>query len=238
MTNPGSRFIRDRFGLATSLLAALALVATLLPAAGADAVAVDGPLDGDPEDTAVDIYGDNGRDQVVVRLIGADTLAVRDELGGVQAEGDCQQAGPAEARCELYGGASPFVNLHGGKDFLRLDHSLVEYDYEISGFVLMGAGNDLFRGVPAGFLPVDVEGGRGRDSLFGGGSGYVSLQGDEGPDRLVGGRDADILYGGDGADLLLGRRGGDEHFGGRGFDTARGGRGNDSFRHVERILDR
>ena len=87
-------------GLATSLLAALALAATLLPATGADAVTVDGPLDGDPENTSVDIVGNNGRDQVVVRLIGADTLAVRDERGGVEARGDCQQAGPAEAHCK------------------------------------------------------------------------------------------------------------------------------------------
>ncbi len=210
----------------------------LLPATGANAVTVDAPLDGDPEDTSVDIYGDNGRDQVVVRLIGADTLAVRDERGGVEAKGDCQQAGPAEARCELYGTAGFFANLRGGKDFLRPDDSLVSYHYDFSCFVLMGAGNDLFRGVPAGFLPVDVEGGPGRDSLFGGGSGYVSLEGGQGPDHLVGGRGADILYGGPGGDLLLGRRGGDEHFGGPGFDTARGGRGDDSFRSVERILGR
>lgn len=225
-------------GLATSLLAALALAATLLPAAGADAVTVDGPLDGDPEDTSVDIVGDNGRDQVVIRLIGADTLAVRDERRGVEARGDCQQAGPAEAHCELYGTASPFVSLHGGRDFLRLHKSLVDYRYDQGWFVLMGAGNDQFRGAAAGFLPVDVEGGRGRDSLFGGGSGYVSLHGDQGPDRLVGGRGSDSLYGGVGDDLLLGRGGSDDLFGGRGFDTARGGRGNDSFRHVERILGR
>jgi Ca2+-binding RTX toxin-like protein len=226
-------------GLATSLLAALALAATLLPAASADAVTVDGPLDGDPEDTSVDVVGDNGRDEVVVRLIGADTLAVTDGRGGVDAEGDCRQAGPAEARCPLYGTASPFVSLRGGKDFLRLHNSLTEYRYDVSCYAAMGPGNDLFRGVPVtGFLPVDVEGGRGRDSLFGGGSGYVSLDGDQGADRLVGGRGNDLLYGGVGDDLLLGRAGRDDLFGGPGFDTARGGRGDDSFRRVERILSR
>ena len=224
-------------GLATSLLAALALAAALLPAS-AGAVTVDAPLDGDPEDTSVDIVGDNGRDQVVVRLIGADTLAVRDERGGVDAEGDCQQAGPAEARCELYGTASPFVSLRDGRDYLRLHKSLVGYKYDQGWFVLMGADDDQFRGAAAGFLPVDVEGGRGRDFLFGGGSGYVSLNGNQGPDRLVGGRGPDLLYGGVGDDFLLGRGGRDELFGGRGFDTARGGRGDDSFRHVERVLSR
>jgi Ca2+-binding RTX toxin-like protein len=226
------------FGPATSLLTALVLAATLLPATGADAVTVDGPLNGDPESTSVDIVGDSGRDQVVSRLIGAHTLAVRDERGGVKAEGDCRQAGPSEARCELYGPAGPFVDLLGGEDFLRLRNSLVKYQSDQSWFILMGAGNDQFRGAAAGFLPVDVEGGPGRDSLSVGGSGYVSLDGGQGPDRLVGGRGPDLLSGGVGNDLLLGRGGGDDLFGGRGFDTAKGGRGDDSFRHVERILSR
>ena len=229
-----------RCGLAISLLAALALAlaATLLPVAGADAVMVDGPLNGDPEATSVDILGDNGRDRVVARLIGANTLAVRDERGGVEAEGDCRQAGPVEARCELYGPAGPFVDLRGGRDFLRLRNSLVAYRYDQSWSILMGAGNDRFRGAAAGFLPVDAEGGPGRDSLSVGGSGYILLDGGQGPDRLVGGRGPDLLYGDAGDDLLLGRGGSDHHFGGRGFDTARGGRGDDSFRQVERILGR
>jgi Ca2+-binding RTX toxin-like protein len=84
-------------------------------------------------------------------------------------------------------------------------------------------------------VDVVLEGGKGRDKLYGGpgddelygGKGRDKLYGGSGDDELYGGKGRDKLYGGPGDDELYGGRGNDKLYGGKGDDTLRGGQGGD-----------
>lgn len=105
---------------------------------------------------------------------------------------------------------------------------------DISGDVDLASGNDIFRG---GFGTVDghVNGDKGNDTLYGGGTeddllggdGTDSLFGKGGEDTLSGGTGTDVLYGGKGQDRLQGGGQADDLFGGLGDDTLIGGGGAD-----------
>ena len=95
-------------------------------------------------------------------------------------------------------------------------------------------GNDWISAI--GILkPVELDGGAGRDTLFGGrgndilrgGAGDDRLYGFDGDDDLSGDAGRDYLFGGNGNDTLHGGAGDDYLFGGNGNDTLDGGGGND-----------
>jgi Ca2+-binding RTX toxin-like protein len=72
-------------------------------------------------------------------------------------------------------------------------------------------------------LKVEMNGGAGPDTLYGGGYSSISTQvtakGEGGQDTLYGGTGADTLDGGEGNDFLIGFAGGDVFIGGADFDT-------------------
>jgi Ca2+-binding RTX toxin-like protein len=87
----------------------------------------------------------------------------------------------------------------------------------ITGNVLLGTGNDFYRGV--GTVSGSVFGEDGTDNLAGGGA----------IDRLNGGAGADTLAGNAGNDVLNGGANNDKLFGGAGIDTLTGGTNLDTF---------
>ncbi len=92
-----------------------------------------------------------------------------------------------------------------------------------------GAGNDVLTVDRSVLLPVQLEGGTGRDQLTAGG-GPALLRGDEDDDVLTGGSVADTLEGGGGNDRLTGGFGNDTLDGGDGDDLLDGGLDDDILR--------
>src|SRR3954447_8708962 len=78
-------------------------------------------------------------------------------------------------------------------------------------------GNDTFGASSAVLVPITVVGGRGNDTMSGGGA----------DDLLAGGRGNDTILGGDGNDVIVGGRGNDTVDGQRGTATEILGRGED-----------
>ena len=109
--------------------------------------------------------------------------------------------------------------------------------------VIIGASNvdsnDIFNAgesyVVFGFVPSELTGTNGDDTLNGGIEGEIisglggndSLSGNGGNDEIFGGSGNDLLSGGEGNDTLRGQRGNDSLFGGEGSDRLFGDVGND-----------
>ena len=89
-------------------------------------------------------------------------------------------------------------------------------------------GNDTIDGskLPAGVVPVVLDGGTGNDAITGGAGDDVVFGGDDN-DKLSGGAGADDLFGGGGNDVVAGGAGDDDLSGNNGNDTITGGTGND-----------
>ena len=89
-------------------------------------------------------------------------------------------------------------------------------------------GNDSIDGskLPAGIVPVVLDGGVGNDVVTGGAGDDVVFGGDDN-DKLSGGAGADDLFGGGGNDVVAGGAGDDDLSGNNGNDTITGGTGND-----------
>ena len=106
----------------------------------------------------------------------------------------------------------------------------------IVGTVLLGSGNDEYRGAP-GRLSGHLLAGAGIDIITGGvdgdwfegGTENDALTGNAGNDRLLGQDGNDTLNGGLGLDILNGGNGNDTLFGGLGNDNLTGGANNDFF---------
>lgn len=121
-----------------------------------------------------------------------------------------------------------FTAIQGGSGFDRVTNHGT-----INGSVLLGSGDDIFRGALG--TQGQVNGDAGNDQLIGGaanetldgGLGNDLLLGNSGDDSMLGGLGLDVLRGGLGEDTLNG--GGDEDrlLGGAGSDTLLGDLGND-----------
>src|SRR3954469_14109456 len=117
------------------------------------------------------------------------------------------------------------VTLSQGTDPSRLlvdlgdgagPHSVDQRSFTNVAAFLRG-GNDTFAASSAVLVPLIVVGGRGNDTISGGGA----------DDLLAGGRGNDTILGGDGNDVIFGGRGNDSVDGQRGTDTEILGRGDD-----------
>lgn len=155
-------------------------------------------------------------------------------------------------------GSTTLVNMGtitGSFQALRLDAGVdvVTNSGTLSGTVVMGAGDDIFRGqhgvqddilgeagndqLLGGHFDDMLDGGIGNDSVRGfgdddkllGGDGNDLIYGGAGDDNLAGGAGIDQLYGNDGDDVLSGGIGNDRLIGGRGNDTLAGDAGTDTF---------
>ena len=106
------------------------------------------------------------------------------------------------------------------------------------GDVLMGLGDDTYRGLGDGEVAGRVFGQGGSDTIIGGnqadtldgGSGDDELRGRDGEDTLFGRTGEDTIFGGDGDDAIFGNQNDDVLFGGDGNDTLDGGQDNDVLR--------
>jgi Ca2+-binding RTX toxin-like protein len=116
-----------------------------------------------------------------------------------------------------HSGGKVEVQINGGRTGSLSAERVVVYAY---------SGNDLVTAEGNVFIPLEVHGGDGRDSLLGG-SGADQLFGDSGDDQLFGKGGKDLLDGGSGRDILVGGSGNDQLLGGPGDDTVFGGDGGD-----------
>lgn len=107
----------------------------------------------------------------------------------------------------------------------------------INGDVLLGDGNDVYKGLRDGVTDGVIEGGNGDDTLLGGsfvdemvgGGDNDVLRGRLDDDDLSGGAGNDRIWGGGGDDVLNGGSGKDDLTGGTGDDEMTGGNGADDF---------
>ncbi|MEZ5960999.1 MAG: calcium-binding protein [Hyphomonadaceae bacterium] len=113
------------------------------------------------------------------------------------------------AHVENHGVLDGRVYLGGGAD-------VVLNTNEITGFVDLGAGDDLYDGVAG--AAGDVFGWDGRDTLLGGAA-ADNFFGEAGNDLLSGGGGANMLDGGAGDDVIVAGADDEELVGGDGFDT-------------------
>lgn len=189
----------------------------------AGAIAVLTPADAlgltaDSGDELLRVTGDAGRDELRMRVEGADVVLKSPEEIVV---GPGCVAVVGGARCAIPGGEDPgpVLRLRGGPDLVLLDESLSPA--QLQPFAYLGAGDDLI-GAGGVFLGT-YHGQRGNDRMVGDGT----LVGGKGDDGLFGQRNDDILIGGAGRDHLHGRGGRDDLLGGAGDDFLDGGRGFD-----------
>ncbi|HVT88930.1 MAG TPA: hypothetical protein VHD56_08770 [Tepidisphaeraceae bacterium] len=87
-------------------------------------------------------------------------------------------------------------------------------------------GNDLITVDPAVTIPVNLDGGKGNDSLIGG-NGPGEFHGGDGDDSIIGGNSDDVMYGDAGKDTIKGGKGNDIVEGGAGNDSIQGNDGRD-----------
>jgi Ca2+-binding RTX toxin-like protein len=111
-----------------------------------------------------------------------------------------------------------------GDDVIEVDRD-VQYGLNLEG----GKGNDSIVG---GAGNDRIFGGEGNDRIFGG-EGDDRLLGGEGDDVMYGGAGNDQMWGGPGNDRMAGQAGDDEMYGGFGNDSMRGGFGNDTLHGQE-----
>jgi Ca2+-binding RTX toxin-like protein len=98
-------------------------------------------------------------------------------------------------------------------------------------------GNDYISGAYANLHRLEVDGGKGHDTIVGtwrndvlvGGKGNDTIYGMGGNDYLAGGKGADKLYGGFGNDSIYGSKGNDVLYGGFGNNYLNGGKGADAY---------
>lgn len=130
------------------------------------------------------------------------------------------------------------VLLHPGTttvDLIVRKEPFRQYDGVTSVRVEGLGGHDRIYLSPTLSLPVVMDGGPGRDALFGshgddvldGGLGNDYIDGGGGNDRLIGGAHNDIIRGGDGNDTIDGGGGRDRIDGGAGNDVLTGGAARD-----------
>lgn len=217
------------------LVAALAVISTVLVSAATTGSTQGGPLCRGQEPTivatpGVPTVGTDG-DDVIVGTIGPDVIDAGDgdDLVCARAGDDEIVGGPGDDTIHGGRGADRIVGGTGA-DIIRggrgadLVWGESGADRVIGGpgrdEVWSGAGDDVVRG--GGGRDV-VRGGIGDDRISGG-KGGDGLSGSAGNDRVFGGPGDDVLSGVEGADILRG---------GRGFDACVGGPGRDRIRRCE-----
>ena len=174
----------------------------------------------------IEIQALGGADTVTVNnLSGTDIKLVAVDLGGGDLALDTVTVNGANGNDKVnvsFPGAVLFTGLP-----YQVGISGAETDKDIITFNAMG-GNDSIDGskLPAGVVPVVLDGGTGNDVIKGGAGDDVVFGGDDN-DKLSGAAGADDLIGGNGNDVIDGGAGEDELFGNNGDDTATGGTGND-----------
>jgi Ca2+-binding RTX toxin-like protein len=123
------------------------------------------------------------------------------------------------------------VSFPGGVLFTGLPYTvgITGFDVDKDSITFNGlGGNDSIDGskLPAGIVPVILDGGIGNDTVAAGAGDDVVFGGDDN-DKLSGAAGDDDLLGGNGNDVIDGGAGADDLSGGNGDDTVTGGGGND-----------
>lgn len=198
--------------------------------------------------------GGAARDNAIA-VLGADARIVNDATGLIVSAGDAAalRIAGTGSRVENDGGILStngfgieadvgarlfsYGTLGGGAGAFRGSDAadLVVNGGRMTGDVLLGAGDDTYRGRADGFVEGTVSGRGGNDRLSGGrgddrldgGADNDLVTGGAGDDTLMLGAGRDVAQGGDGDDRIVGGGGGrDEMFGGRGDDELRAGPSN------------
>ncbi len=174
------------------------------------------------------IQAENGGDTITVNdLSGTDVKLVTIDLGG----GDGDLAIDTVTVNGTNGNDKVKVSFPGAVAFMGLPYLVgitsEDEDKDSITFNAMG-GNDSIDGskLPAGIVPVVLDGGIGNDTVLGGAGDDVVFGGDDN-DKLGGAAGDDDLIGGNGNDVVDGGAGDDELSGSNGNDTVTGGTGDD-----------
>jgi len=174
------------------------------------------------------IQAESGADTITVNdLSGTDVKLVTIDLGG----GGGDLAFDTVTVNGTNGNDKVKVSFPGAVAFTGLPYLVgitsEDVDKDSITFNALG-GNDSVDGskLPAGVVPVVLDGGIGNDTVLGGAGDDLVFGGDDN-DKLSGAAGDDDLLGGNGNDVVDGGAGADELSGGNGNDTVTGGTGDD-----------